>query len=105
MDAMSWYQDVTNGDSVNAVALKAGLIQSTLNRQVRAEALAPESMVAIARAYGSDVLDALMVAGLITREDIRAHGARVTLRDVLDAEIAGEVSRRLGGGFLDAPLS
>lgn len=100
-----WYEATVDGASVNAVAQKAGLVQTTLSRQVKSGQFSPETVVAVAVAYGRDVLDALVVAGLITRDQIRDHGVRVTLAEVADAEIAAEVMRRMGGGILDAPLS
>lgn len=102
-----WYEATTGGASVNAVAARAGLVQTTLARQLRADALSPESIVAVARAYSADVIGALIVAGVITDEDVRRHGVRLTFKAATDAEIAAEVMKRMGGdsGILDAPLS
>lgn len=106
MTLMEWYSATVRDASVNAVALKAGIVQTTLSRQLRAGVLSPEVVVAVARAYGSDVLDAIVIAGVITREDIRLHGVRQALAAALDVEIAQEVAKRLGGHpMLDAPLS
>lgn len=105
---MKWYEKTVRGDSVNAVAAKANVVQTTLDRQLKKGALSAEMVVAIARAYRVDVLDSLVKAGLITREEIKAHGVRGALRDALDVEIAQEVARRLGDGdrpILDTPLS
>ena len=106
---MRWYERTVRGAAVNAVAAKAGVVQTTLDRQVKRGALSPEVVVAVARAYGTDVLEALVIAGVITREDIRAHGVQQALSAALDVEIAQEVARRLGGDgdrpMLDAPLS
>lgn len=103
---MEWYGQTVGDASVNAVAMKAGVVQTTLSRQIKAGALSPEVVAAVARAYGADVLDALVVAGVITEEDIRTHGARQALANALDVEIAREVARRLGAHpMLDAPLT
>lgn len=97
------------GATVNAVAERAGVIQTTLNRQLKAESLSPETVVSIARAYGVDVLSGLVAAGLITPDDIKRHGVHAALRDAFDADIAAEVFRRLGDGgqhgILEAPLT
>lgn len=105
---MQWYGSLVGEATVNAVSEKSGLVQSTLNRQVRAGALSAESVVAIARAYGADVLTALMSTGLITREDIERHGIRAALAAATDVDITAEIMRRLSTGqhpILDAPLS
>ena len=107
MKSMEWYEKTVRDSSVNAVAAKAGLVQSTLSRQVRAEALTAETVVAIARAYGADVLDALVACGLITRDEIRAHGVKAALEDALEIELAAEVMRRAEGRrspILESPI-
>ena len=62
MGIMEWYAATVADDTANAVALRAGLVQSTLARQIKAGQLSPEVVVAIARAYRADVLDALVAA-------------------------------------------
>lgn len=107
MNAIDWYEKTVGDDSVNAVARKSGIPQTTLNGQLRKESLAPDTMVAVARAYGRDALDALVIHGLITEEDIRAHYVRTGLEKATDLEISREVSRRLVGdttGIYDRPL-
>lgn len=108
MDAITWYRETVGDDSENFVARKAGLSQSTLNRQLSRVALAPDTMVAVARAYNRDALDALIIHGLITEEDIRAHYVRTGLLQATDLEISQEVSRRLignSGGAFDQPIN
>ncbi len=90
--------------SVNAVASKSGVVQTTLNRQVKANALTAETVVAVARAYHADVLNALVACGLITRDEIRAYGVRATLREALDIELADEIVRRCRSRDLDSPI-
>lgn len=97
MDAMQWYAEAVKDASQNQVALTAHLNQSTLSRQLAAGRLTAETVAAVARAYGKDVLDALVMVGLITAEDIRAHGIRVALGEVTDRELAALVWSRLSG--------
>ena len=95
---MTWYSTTTNGDTTNAVALKSGLVGSTLSRQLKADTLAPESVVAIARAYRADPIEGLVIAGLITEDDVRRHGADVLLESLDDRVLANEVWRRMADG-------
>ena len=95
MNTITWYAKTVGDDSTNGVATKAGLTTTTLGRQLERGRLSPETVVAIANAYGTDALDALVIAGLITREHIRAHGVRAALAEATDVEIADEVYARL----------
>ena len=106
MTSMEWYRRVVGDATVNAVAARAGVVQTTLNRQVKVGRLAPETAVAIARAYGVDVIDGLLACGLLTEEDVRRHGIVPVLEDATDDEIAEEVMRRLRDAHpgLDKPL-
>ena len=108
MDSMTWYTRTVKDASVNAVATRSGVVQSTLARQIKAGSLTAETVVAVARAYGADVLDALVACGLITKDEVRKHGIRATLRDAVDVELAAEIMRRARGregGVLHEPLS
>lgn len=98
MDTIDWYTETTDGDTTNAVATKAGLVTTTLARQLERQKLTAETVAAIAGAYGRDVLDALVIAGLITNEQIDRHAARATLGAATDKEIADEVWRRMNDG-------
>lgn len=105
---MSWYQQTVGGDSENAVASKSGVKQQTLNRQLKAGKLSPETVVAVAHAYKACPIEALVSLGLLTDEDIRAHGVRVALSRITDKEIADEVWKRLVKGshpYLENPIS
>lgn len=95
---MSWYKRVTGGDTTNAVASKSGLVGSTLSRQLKADTLAPESIVAIARAYDVDAIEGLIIAELITEDDVRRHGTVALLETLTDRAIANEVWRRMASG-------
>ena len=104
-DKMAWYRHVTGTDSVNAVAKRAGLVQTTLAAQVRKGELTPQSAVAIARAYQSDPLRALVAIGLVAADEVDAYARRVALGDVSDEELAREVWVRMSSGTASAPLT
>ena len=95
---MTWYYATVGDDTPNAAAGKSGLVQSTLAAQLRRGRLAPESVVAIARAYGADAIKGLIAAGLISADDVRRYGTKEALHAATDAEIAEEVYRRLVAG-------
>jgi len=97
-----WFRTVTGGDSERYVASRVGLVQATLSRQLRADMLAPETVVAISRIYRVSPLPGLVSIGLITEDDIRRASAATTLADVADDDLVDEVLRRVKRG--DHPL-
>lgn len=96
--AMEWYSKAVDGASVNAVAARSNLVQTTLARQVKKGELAAEAVIAVARAYGNDAIGALIATGYLASEDVRNHGVQSALTDALDVELAAEVVRRLPHG-------
>lgn len=94
---MTWYSRTVGDDSVLRVANRAGLVHSTLNRQLKAEKLAPETLVAVADAYGRDALKALIIHGLINEGHVRRYARTMSLTSFSDREVADEVARRLVG--------
>ncbi len=102
---LSWYRAVTQEDSVNAVAKRAGLVQTTLAAQVRKGELTPQSVVAIARAYQSDPLSALVAVGFLTDEEVTAYAHRAALGDASDEDLAREVWLRMSSGSASEPIT
>lgn len=92
--ASKWFAATTNGDSVNAVASKAGLTQSTLARHHRAGVFPAEAVIAIARAYGADVIRSLTDTGHLALDDVRRYQSRVNLEQVSDIDLSAEIYRR-----------
>lgn len=94
MTTNDWYAQVTGGDSVNAVASKAGIPKSTLWQQVHGT-ISTDTVVRIARAYGVNPARALADIGLITADEL-AHGSNgLNLTQCSDAELVREIERRL----------
>ena len=104
-ERLSWYRAATRGDSVNAVAKRAGLVQTTLAAQVRRGELTPQSAVAIARAYEDDPLAALVAIGFLSDEEAAAHARGAALGDATDEELAREVWRRMASGAASEPIT
>lgn len=98
MDTLEWLSAVSQGDSRNMVATKAGLYAATLNKQVARGHLSPEVVVAIARAYDVPVLDGLVVCGLITEDEAHLRdrlSLPAALKEASDAELLREVLDRV----------
>jgi transcriptional regulator with XRE-family HTH domain len=89
----------TGERSVRAIAEKAGLDQSTLNRQLNGtNGLRVETVVAICRAYDLDILDVFVAVGFITEEESREFASHASLSDISDLELSKEMLRRVAAG-------
>lgn len=96
MDIANWYQTVTRGDSDTAVSAKTGIIPSTLGRQKKRSAFSPETLVRIARAYGRNAVEPLLITGLLQEEDLHESAAPLSALDQLsDDALINELSQRL----------
>ena len=102
---MDWYNRVAREATVNSVATRAGVIQTTLRRQLMAGKLSADTVLAIARGYGVNVLDALVESGFITADEVRKYGQRPVLANATDAELAAEIMSRAVSRELDGPIS
>lgn len=96
--AKKWFAATTNGDSVNAVAVKSGLTQSTLARYHRKGEYPADAVIAISRAYGVSAIRSLLTLGLLTQRDVDDLRLGLTLEHASDIDLAAEVYRRATGG-------
>lgn len=91
-----YFLRATGARSVRAIAMKAGLEPSTLNRQLTgSNTLAVETVVTICRAFDLDFADAFVAAGYITEAEADRLGARVALSEFSDLELAREIVVRI----------
>lgn len=104
-ESEKWLARVTGGDSERQAALRAGIVQATLSRQLRNDLLTPENVVAIARAYKASALDGLVAIGLIQESDVVSMSARDALRAATDEDLVGEVLRRIQAGNASGDLT
>lgn len=98
MDTITWLEEVRGEATYNALCTRAGITPSTLNRQIERGYLGAPEMVKIARSYKKDVLEALVISGLVSEDDIASSAQSKSLSEASDEEIAEEVWRRLVGG-------
>jgi transcriptional regulator with XRE-family HTH domain len=98
-DLVEYFRIQTQERSVRAIALRAGLDQSTLNRQLNGTtSLTVETVVAIARAYDLDFADTFIAVGFITADEARRFSRRFSLSDYSDQDLTLEIVRRVNNG-------
>lgn len=102
---------VTAGDTGARIAQISGVPESTVSRWKKGiYSPKPQHVVAVARAYGANAAEALIVAGFLQEGDVDLSAAaarKVHLRDFTDMELAQEMLRRVAEGgspILEEPL-
>lgn len=105
-DLAEYFRLQTQERSVRAIALKAGLDQSTLNRQLTGStSLTVETVVAVARAYGLDFAETFVAVGFITEDEARHFSRRYSLSDYSDQDLTREIVRRLDSGVATSDIT
>ena len=93
---------------MNTIAKRAGIVGSTLQRQLDGDRVSGETVIAVARALNLNPVRALVDSGVLTPEDASHGKAQVALRAASDLELARELLRRAEAsdtGFYDKPIS
>lgn len=101
----SWIRRTTEGHSIRAVALKIGVAQPTLSRQMSEHKVTPETVVAIARAYNANPLEGLEAQGLLNADDLAQYRVAPAWHKVSDRELLDEIERRLTSGAAGKELA
>lgn len=94
MNVEAWFKDLTDSSSLREAAEKSGISKSTLSRNLDANTMTPETVIALCRAY-----DRSPVTGLIETEyinDYELHGpdVEVALREATNEQLLDEIMRR-----------
>ncbi|QDQ97948.1 hypothetical protein [Tomitella fengzijianii] len=105
MGNQQWVDEVTGGASLRAIGDRIGKNHVTVGRRIADGQ--PDICIAIARAYDADPIAGLVVWGVLSDGEVRAHVGTVALSDATDLELAEELVRRIKTGEhegLTAPI-
>lgn len=91
MKHATWIKTTTGNASIRAIARTIDIPQRTLAAQVEDDRTTPENVIAIAIAYGTSPVDALVDTGYLPAE----YAEPVTLRGASEDDLADEVLRRM----------
>jgi transcriptional regulator with XRE-family HTH domain len=88
---------VTGGATQVDIAKRAGLAQTNVGRWLRGDPGAPraDSVIAFARAFNEDPVEALIAAGYLENAELTGSGPRTPLSQYSDEEITHELQSRL----------
>lgn len=111
MDFKRWIESLPGSPLVTQAAERAGIDRSTISRQLKRGVVSAENVIALARAYGHNEVDALVETGYVDAEAASRAGVPQALGYATNAQIYGEIMRRVdpdavrlfrGGGDPDA---
>lgn len=97
-----WFKTTTRGDSIRGAAEVARVSNATLTRQLNNQQLSFDMAIAVARAYDSSVLAALVANGHITSSEAGVDAADTALQAASDEQLVAEVERRIKGSSRSA---
>jgi hypothetical protein len=85
----TWFERVTNGASHRAAAAAVDMSNATVSRWFKIDQPPADGVVALARAYGADPIEALIAIGILEPEEYPR-----TVREVNSYELLQELMRR-----------
>jgi transcriptional regulator with XRE-family HTH domain len=97
MNAWSDYvRRVTTGLNQVQIAERTGIAQTAIGRWLRADSGAPRAdyVVAFARAFNENPVEALIIAGYITAAEAGVERVRVPLSEYAPEELLADLNRR-----------
>jgi transcriptional regulator with XRE-family HTH domain len=97
MQAWAEYvRDVAGAERQIDIAARTGIDQTTISRWLKDEVqrVTPRSVALFARGYDRPVLEAFVIAGLISSEDAQARVVIQSLDSIDDAALIAELARR-----------
>lgn len=104
MNIGEWIEQVA-GTTLRQVALATEIPVPTLARQVREDAVTPETVVRIARHYSASPLGGLVAIGLLSPAEAKTMSVGEALSRATDLELAQEAIRRIEAGVASGTLT
>lgn len=92
----TWLDAITT-DSARTIAKATGLSHTTISRAADNPTPAPAVVVAVARTYGYNPVEALARAGLLTTAEARPTTSEASLRAISSRALLQELLRREAG--------
>ncbi len=102
MNVYEYIEKITNGATINEISERAGIVKSTLWRQIKNDTVSYENLIKIARSYGVNPITALVEVGAITPQEALQGKMAGDLNDASETMLIEEVARRLHRNAIDA---
>lgn len=91
---IEWLKRITHDDSINKISRLSGIPYTTLYKRFQSQTLATDEIIAIARGYDMNPVEALVQNAVIDKEEATAVRGNNALRLCSINDIAREIVRR-----------
>lgn len=102
MNVYEYIEKITDGATINEISERAGIVKSTLWRQIKNNTVSYENLIKIARSYGVNPITALVGVGAVTPQEALQGKMAGDLNDASETMLIEEVARRLHRNAIDA---
>lgn len=102
MNVYEYIEKITDGATINEISERAGIVKSTLWRQIKNNTVSYENLIKIARSYGVNPITALVWVGAVTPQEALQGKMAGDLNDASETMLIEEVARRLHRNAIDA---
>ena len=93
-DFVTWFDRLIGDDTQRVAAQKAGLVESTLSRQISRKTFRPEMVIALCRAYGRSPVTGLIETGYIEPWETEGVSVPFALEQATNRQLLDEIMRR-----------
>lgn len=94
MNVEAWFKDLTDSSSLREAAEKSGVSKSTLSRNLDANTMTPETVIALCRAYDRSPVSGLIETGYINDYELHGPDVEIALREATNEQLLDEMMRR-----------
>lgn len=91
---IEWLKQITHSDSINKISKRSDIPYATLYKRFKMDDLATDEIIAIARGYGINPVDALVKTHVLSEEEASGIRGANALKLCSIQEIANEIVRR-----------
>lgn len=95
MDPKQWIESLPGAPSLTAAAKRSDIQKTTLIRQIDRGVIPSDNVIAIARAYGVNIVDALITTGHLEPTEVEIIGVAQALGHATNSEMLDEMSKRV----------
>ena len=94
LNVEAWFIDLTDSSSLREAAEMSGVSKSTLSRNLDANTMTPETVIALCRAYGRSPVAGLIQTEYINDYELKGPDVEVALREATNEQLLDEIMRR-----------
>lgn len=94
MNVEAWFKDLTDSSSLREAAEKSGVSKSTLSRNLDANTMTPETVIALCRAYDRSPVAGLIETSYINDYELHGPDVEVALKEATNEQLLDEIMRR-----------